>query len=240
MSCIGEQVRCPSTARTGSRWVVPTGATACYLLFTLAVHLRLTDGLDIAVRRAARPHDVWGPVQARAGRLVRDLPPSHLALGLLLLVAVLSVTRRSVRPFAVAALVGVPAVIVTLATKWSMAHAEAAAGPVGHGSFPSGHAVSAIVATGTALLLVRPGARWGWALPAATGVLMGSALILASVHTATDVIGAGVLAVTVLTSAGAARLGQWARYGRQDPARRRPPRTGPQGGRVELEGEGIR
>jgi membrane-associated phospholipid phosphatase len=39
---------------------------------------------------------------------------------------------------------------------------------------------------------------------------MGSALVLAGVHPATDVMGAGLLAVAALTGTGAAGLGHWA------------------------------
>ena len=46
---------------------------ACYALFTLAVHLRMLDFLDIAVRSAARAGDVWGPLQIRAARVVQGL-----------------------------------------------------------------------------------------------------------------------------------------------------------------------
>jgi hypothetical protein len=63
---------------------------------------------------------------------------------------------------------------------------------------------------GLVVLLVRPGTRWGWLLPAMMGCAMGSALILGQVHPATDVIGAGLLAVAALTAASAAGLGRWA------------------------------
>ena len=106
--------------------------------------------------------------------------------------------------------VGVPVVIVTLGSKWVMAHWDPGTVPVGHGSFPSGHAVSTITAFGLVVLLLRPGTRWGWMLPAVMGCVMGCALIIASVHPATDVIGAGLLVTAVLTWAAAARLGQWA------------------------------
>jgi undecaprenyl-diphosphatase len=107
-------------------------------------------------------------------------------------------------------IVGLPVVTVALASKWVMAHWDPGTVPVGHGSFPSGHAVSAIVAVGVVVLLLRPGTRWGWLLPAVMGCVMGIALVLASVHPATDVIGAGLLAAAVLAGAAAARLGQWA------------------------------
>ena len=108
--------------RRRTKWIVPLVITSCYVLFTLAVHLRMLDSLDIAVRSATHAGEVWGPVQIRAARVVHWLQPAHVALPLVLFVAVLSVVRRSLRPFAVMAVVGVPVIIVTLGTKWVMAH----------------------------------------------------------------------------------------------------------------------
>lgn len=201
----------PSASRRWRiKWIIPLGVTACYLAFALAVHLRMLDSLDMAVRRASHAGEVWGPVQIRAARIVHWLQPTHVALPLLLFVAALSVLRRSLRPFAVVALVSVPVIIVTLGTKWLMAHTETKATPVGHGSFPSGHTVTVIVVFGLAVLLLRPGTRWGWVLPAFMGCLIGAVLVLAWVHPATDVIGAGLLAAAALTGTQAARLGHWA------------------------------
>jgi membrane-associated phospholipid phosphatase len=108
------------------------------------------------------------------------------------------------------AVIGGLVIIVTLGTKWLMAHTETTATPVAHGSFPSGHAVSIIIVFGIVVLLLRPGTRWGWMLPAVMGCLMAWALIVASVHPATDVVGAILLAVAALGAAKAAGLGQWA------------------------------
>ena len=200
-----------ASRRWRTKWIIPLGVTACYLVFALAVQLRLLDSLDLAVRRGAGTGEVWGLVQIRAARVVHWLEPTHLALLLLLLVVVLSLVRRSLRPFAVVAVVGVPVIVVTLGSKWLMAHTETDATPVAHGSFPSGHTVTAIVVVGLGVLLLRPGTRCGWILPALMGCLIGSALVLAWVHPATDVIGAGLLAAAALTAARAASLGQWPR-----------------------------
>jgi hypothetical protein len=149
-----------------TKWIIPLGAITCYALLTLAVHLRILDALDIAVRSASRPGDVWGPVQIRAARIVHWLQPVHLAAPLLLVVAVLSMLRRSLRPFAVMAVVGGLVIIVALGTKWVMAHTETDATPVAHGSFPSGHVVSVIIVFGLVVLLFRPCTRWAWMVPA--------------------------------------------------------------------------
>ncbi|MGH8836528.1 MAG: phosphatase PAP2 family protein [Actinomycetes bacterium] len=193
-----------------TRWIIPVGVAAGYALLTLAVHLRLLDALDLAIRDVYRPGNVWGPLQIRADRFIKWLQPEHLAVPLLLLVAGLSLLRRSLRPVVVLAAVGVPVAIATLGTKWIMAHSEGNPLPVGHGSFPSGHTVSVIFAFGLALLLLRPDTRWGWIIPAAMGCLMGWALVVVVMHPATDVIGACLLAAAVLASARAIGLGQWA------------------------------
>jgi membrane-associated phospholipid phosphatase len=198
------------TKRRRTQWIIPVGVAACYALLTLAVHLRWLDPLDIAVRSATHAGEVWGPRQIRAAHVVRALQPAHLAVPLLLIIAVVSLLRRSLRPLAVMAVVGGLAIFVTLGTKWVMAHSEGNQMPVAHGSFPSGHTVSVIVAFGLAVLLLRPGTYWGWLLPAFMGSLMGWAIVVAVVHPATDVMGAGLLGIAVLGSARAAGLGQWA------------------------------
>src|SRR5262249_52809741 len=174
------------TKRRRSRWVIPVAATACYALFALAVHLRVLDDLDTAVRSASRPGDVWGPLQIRAAHVAHGLQPARLALLLLLVVVVVSLLRRSLRPLAVIAVVGVPVAIVTLGTKYVMAHSDPGTVPVGHGSFPSGHMVSVLIVFGLVVLLLRPRTRWGWIVPAVVGCLMGCALVLADIHPATD------------------------------------------------------
>jgi undecaprenyl-diphosphatase len=196
--------------RGRTKWIIPVAVAACYVLFTLAVHLRMLDFLDLAVRSAAHAGHVWGPVQIRAARIVHGLQPPHLVVPLVLVVVVLSLVRRSLRPLAVMAVVGGLVITVTLGTKWLMAHTETTATPVAHGSFPSGHAVSIIIVFGIVVLLLRPRTRWGWMLPAVMGCLMAWALIVASVHPATDVVGAILLAVAALGAAKAAGLGQWA------------------------------
>jgi len=198
------------TKRTRSRWIIPVAAIACYALFALAVHLRMVDSLDITVRSATHAGEVGGLVRLRANQIVRALSPDHLAVPLLLIGAVVSLLRRSLRPFAVMAAVGGLAIFMTLGTKWVMAHTEGNQWPVAHGSFPSGHAVSVIVAFGLAVLLLWPGTYWGWLLPAFIGSFMGGAIVVAAVHPATDVVGAGLLGIAVLGSAKAAGLGQWA------------------------------
>jgi membrane-associated phospholipid phosphatase len=200
-----------SMSRRGrTKWIIPVAVAACYVLFTLAVHLRMLDFLDLAVRSAAHAGHVWGPVQIRAARIVHGLQPPHLVVPLVLVVVVLSLVRRSLRPLAVMAVVGGLVITVTLGTKWLMAHTDTTATPVAHGSFPSGHAVSVIVVFGIVVLLLRPRTRWGWMVPAIMGCLMAWALIVASVHPATDVVGAILLAVAALGTAKAAGLGQWA------------------------------
>jgi membrane-associated phospholipid phosphatase len=208
-----------SSAGDGSRsvrrrrhhpWIVPLSTTALFGLFTVAVHLRWLDDLDIAAYHAARPDGGWGLVQERATHVVSALQPAHFTALLLLLVAVLALLRRSLRPLGVAVVVAVPVVLVTFGTKHAMSLWDPSTTPVAHGSFPSGHTVVAVTAIGVMVLLVRPETRWGWLLPAVMGCVIGIPLVLASVHPATDVVGGGLLAAAALTSATAASLGQWA------------------------------
>jgi membrane-associated phospholipid phosphatase len=131
-------------------------------------------------------------------------------LPLVLFVAALSLTRRSVRPVCAMAVVCAPVILATFGSKWAMAYWDTSTSPVAHGSFPSGHTVSVVLASGVVVLLLRPGTAWGWVLPAVMGCVMGSALVLASVHPVTDVLGAGLLAAAALTWAVPAALGEWA------------------------------
>lgn len=213
---------------------------ACYAALAVAVHLRLLDALDLAVRDAARPDGIWGSLQIRADRVVNDARPPHVALALLLAVTAVSVLRRSLRPWAAAALVGLPVAVVTLGTKWIMAHSEGQALPVAHGSFPSGHTVIVVIAAGIVVLVTRPGTPWAWLLPAVAGLIMGSALILASVHPATDVIAGGLLASAAMTGAAALGVGRWARGPAQTKCDAGALAGRPPGGSRRVGGEGDR
>jgi membrane-associated phospholipid phosphatase len=196
------------------RWFIPAGIAACYVGFAVTVHLRMLDGLDIAVRRASYPGDQWGSLQLDAARFARMFRPTHLVLPLLLLVAAVSAFRRSLRPFVVLAVFAAPVAVATAGTKFVMRRWDSGIYPVGHGSFPSGHTVAMTAAFGLAVLLVRPGTRWGWLVPIVMGAAMGSALIIAPTHPTTDVIGAGLLVTAALTAATAADLGHWAAFPR--------------------------
>lgn len=191
--------------------IVPIGVAACYLALAIAVHLRLLDPLDLAVRSASRPGDAWGRVQLDASGVADHLDPSRVATLLIAGAAAVSVARRTFRPLAAVAVVFVPVAVVVLASKWVMAHSAPDTGPVAHGSFPSGHTVTAVVSVGLLVLLMRQRPRWGWLLPVLAGFVVGTALVLASIHPATDVLGAGLLAAAGLTAASAAGLGEWAK-----------------------------
>lgn len=179
-------------------YVASLVAGTCYLAWAVAVHLRLLDGLDKGVRGAARPDGAWGPQQVDAARVVDWLAPAHLAWPLSLGFVAVAALRRSLRPVATVAAAVVPLIVVMLATKYVMAHWEQGPAPVSHGGFPSGHLVGVVAVFSAPALLSRPRNRWLWTLPALLGLVMGTALILADVHPATDVIGAGLLAVAVL------------------------------------------
>jgi membrane-associated phospholipid phosphatase len=209
----------PIVQRRPQTWTIPISVSVCYLLFALAVHLRVLDSLDLAVRRAIHVGQFWGTIQVRASQVVYHLQPRDLAVALGGFTVVLCAFRRSPRPLAVVLVVGLSAVLLTFGSKWVMAHSDSRTTPVGHGAFPSGHTVTIITVFGLVVILLRTRARWAWILPTAMGLVMGTALLLAWVHSATDVIGAGLLSAAVLAAATAARLGQWARAGRRQRSR---------------------
>jgi undecaprenyl-diphosphatase len=190
--------------------LILVAVASLYVLLALAVHLGMLDAVDTAARNAFRPGSVWGPLQMRAQFVVEGLAPAHLVAPLVLVAATLSLVRRTLRTFAAMAFVAGPVIFVTLVTKLALARPDPYPTSFEHGeSFPSGHAVSVVVAFGLAVLFIRPGTRWGWVLPAFMGALMGWALLVVGMHWATDVLGAGLLAVAALGSARAAGLAHW-------------------------------
>lgn len=207
-SATGQQDR--PAARRPPKWTVPAVLAACYAVFAVAVHLRLFDSVDVAVRDASRPGDVWGPLQVRAAGVVRQFDPVRITWALVLTTAMFSALRRSVRPLAVVGVIGLLVAMVTLGTKWLMARSSSATTPVGHSSFPSGHTVSVLIAFGLLVLLLQPGGRRTWILPAFAASVVGSALVISQIHPATDVVGAALLAVAALSGAQAAGLVRWA------------------------------
>ena len=217
MISVDEQACARVVAPRRVTWLAAGGLAAGYVVFGLAVHLRVLDSFDVAVRHRARPGGWWGPEQIEASRAVSALTPLRFALLLLLVVVAVSLARSSLRPLGLAGLVGGFAIAATVSTKWVMAHADTGRTPVAHDAFPSGHVVSATMGVGLAVLLLRPAPRWSWSLAVLAGAVVGTALVFADVHPATDVLGGGLLAGATLTAAAAAGLGPWAAGRGRDP-----------------------
>jgi membrane-associated phospholipid phosphatase len=168
----------------------------------------VTDRLDVATRDRFRPHDVWGPNQRLADRMVDLGRPSHVVVLLVVVVVATALRRRSWAPVPFVALYGGAPAALTLATKLSYARPDPA-GTIDArtGSFPSGHALAVLVCLGLALLVVRPATRWWqWCLVALAGAAMDMSLLLEAAHWVTDILGATVIAVGALGAASRSAL----------------------------------
>ncbi len=168
----------------------------------------VTDRLDVATRDRFRPHDVWGPDQRLADRIVDLGRPSHVVVLLVVVVVATAVRRRSWAPVALVALYGGAAAALTLATKLGYGRTDPHGTLNGDsGSFPSGHALAVLVCLGLALLVVRPATRWWqWCLVALAGMAMDLALLLEAAHWLTDILGATTIAVGALAAASSSAL----------------------------------
>ena len=191
----------PAVGRTdrAATWAAAVCALLLALL-TVAVALGLTRGFDAAVLGWARPGDVWGPVQWRAGAVTSGLRPVRmLELGSAL-VLLACLVRRSLGPALLAAAAGVLSGSLTLVLKLLLARPDPHGALFGDGgSFPSGHTVTAAVAVGVAVMVCRPsGRRLRWLLPGLVAALIGVCLVLQGAHWATDVLGGALIAAFVL------------------------------------------
>lgn len=187
---------------------------AVFVVLAVLVAIGATSQLDVAARELFRPEDRWGATQMRVNVVIEGLKPVFVAPALAVFGVVAALLRSSWRPAVLVAATGAVTVLLTLSAKFAVQrpdpHDEMTA--LG-GSFPSGHTVMLMVALGAVLLVLRGSIGWwGWGLVAAAGLAMGLSLLLQAAHWLTDVIGGGVLAVTVLAAV--------------DTLRRRPAREG--------------
>lgn len=166
--------------------------------------------MDSSVLRLARPRDSWGSAQERASVLVEALRPAVAFWPLMIVALVASVIRRSIRPAVLAGTCGLLTTAAVALTKIAMARPDPHDAKIHGGSFPSGHTVVLVVASGLTLLLVRVDPpRWVWAVPAVLGGVMGAALVVAGAHWTTDVVGGGLLGAAVLATVSASGLARW-------------------------------
>ncbi|MCF6523248.1 phosphatase PAP2 family protein [Streptomyces sp. JJ36] len=206
--------------------------------------------VDATLRDASAPLSSpggSGGVSARLAESAADLGHAAVAYPVLALgAAALSWRRRSPVPLVAALLAAgtVPAVVLPLKTAFARSGPDGL--PLGDypGFFPSGHAVTAVVAYGTlAVLCARPAA---YAAASLLGGAAGAGLVLRGHHWATDVAAGWALAVLLLWVPAAvcrrsgrclSRSGPGPEAGRRaggPPGRgTRPPRAGPAPGSPE-------
>lgn len=185
------------------RTAVAVLAALAFGVLLVLVATGVTDRLDVAARDRLRPHDVWGPNQRLADRLVDLGRPSHVVVLLVVVVVATALRRRTWAPLAFTALYGGAPAVLTLVVKLSYARPDPRGAINGNtGSFPSGHALAVLVCLGVALLVLRPATRWWqWCLVALAGTVMDVSLLVEAAHWLTDILGSTALAVAALSVA---------------------------------------
>ncbi len=188
--------------------VLAVCAASAFVVLSALVDTHVTHGIDAAARWLFRPHDEWGDTQIRADVVVEGFKPRNILLLLPVIAVGSSIWRRSWRPAAYGALIGVSLVALTLLSKLAIQRADPHGLVVDHGgSFPSGHTVSVLVCVGGALLILRERPRWWeWSFVGLAGAVMGWALLVQAAHWLTDVVGGALLAVTLLALLSMSRL----------------------------------
>ncbi|MEU0085758.1 phosphatase PAP2 family protein [Streptomyces sp. NPDC006274] len=180
-----------------------TAVGLCVVLFVTVTWQVAVEGplstADVALGRA-----LFGAGPAAVAELFADLGNMAVALPVLAAAVgyVLVRDRRQWRVAltAVAVMAAVPALVVPL----KLLIARPAPLEPGTGWYPSGHTATAMVAYGTAALLVTPYLRRRWAMPVAVvlTVATGIGLVLRGYHWPLDVVGSLCLFGAVLPFVG--------------------------------------
>jgi membrane-associated phospholipid phosphatase len=212
-------------------WLLATGAAAAFLVVTVLMATGTTDPLDVAVRDALRPDDVWGTAQVRVDTVVEGLEPARTLTAYGAFVGVLAWWRQSwlvvVHALALLAVAGVPALLVKRAMERTDPHHVLSS----MGSFPSGHVLVLLVCVGGAVLALRgTAAPLAWTVVALTDLAMALSLLVQAAHWFTDVVAGALLGVAALAATAPLAPGP----GRRSPAppapsrgRRATPRSAP-------------
>ena len=184
----------------------PARAAFCFaagfVVLAVLVLTGTTAPFDWWATRQLRPGDAWGPAQIRYSPWMTDLAPPRM-YGLLAVTSLsVAIRRRSWRPALVGLVVAGTSVTLTVLTKLAFHRPD----PHGHlaatgGSFPSGHTIAVVACLGGCLLVALPRVRWWhWTPVVAATALMTVGLLVSAAHWATDVLGGGLLALTVVAA----------------------------------------
>ncbi|GHF11780.1 phosphatase PAP2 family protein [Streptomyces morookaense] len=157
----------------------------------------LDERLGRAVAGSAFPRPLAGFL-ADLGNATVAVP----VLAVAVLVWFLRFGRSTARPWlpplaAALAMAAVPALVVPLKT-WIARPGPPPMAAVHEGFFPSGHAATAAVAYGAAVLLLFRGSRWAVAMYALLNAAVGAGLVRCGYHWPLDVVGAWCLSGVVL------------------------------------------
>ena len=197
-------IRLPAGAQRRARrfWLLAATSGLAYVVLTVAVKLGLLDGVDDRLAQLGRPDDGWGTRQQLFSHVTSDFGPAHVGDALITLLLLVLVVRRQWRLVGLAGLVAWVAGFAAAATKVLIARPDVQGNLGTLSSYPSGHAVSATVCAGLALLLMWPAPRW-WhlTLPVVPGLVMGVSVVVIGMHWASDAVGGVLLGVTGLAAA---------------------------------------
>lgn len=184
----------------------PVRAAFCFaagfVVLALLVLTGVTEPFDSWAIHRLRPDDAWGPAQIRYSPWMNDLAPPRM-YGLFAVTALAAaIGRRSWRPALFACVLAGASVVLTELTKLVIRrpdpHGQLAASG---GSFPSGHIIAVVVCLGGCLLVALPRVRWWhWTPVVAATALMTTGLLVSAAHWTTDVLGGGLLALTVVAA----------------------------------------
>jgi membrane-associated phospholipid phosphatase len=188
-----------------SPWVFGTFVAAAlgFLVVTSLVALRVSQPLDEMLVAWFRPDDGWGTEQVVLEPVIDALGPRRMFVLLGLAGVVASLREVSWRPIVFVALLAVAAVAHTLVAKYALHRPDPHLEMTGMGgSYPSGHMVAVLACLGGCVLLLRRRPhKWPWLVVGMAATLMGAALLFTAAHWPTDVVGGGMLGLTLLAGA---------------------------------------